>query len=228
MTATYFDTPDLRLGRAGVTLRRRTGGSDAGWHLMLPVAGDRLEVRRPSGRSAAAVPVELVDLVRAQTRGQALGPVVRLRTSRAVTRLLSADGQVLAEVADDSVTAEPVTGPASRTGTGNGTRPSAGVAGNGRPGSVCWREVEVELVEGDRPLLARVGKRLRRGGARPAATASKLARALSELALPKLHEDGDLPAGTSRGSGKKLGKKVERGHGGRGPSAFAGGRACPG
>ena len=33
LSATYVDTEDLRLARWGVTLRRREGGSDAGWHL---------------------------------------------------------------------------------------------------------------------------------------------------------------------------------------------------
>ena len=40
LVATYFDTDDLRLLRAGVTLRRRCGGDDAGWHVKLPVSGD--------------------------------------------------------------------------------------------------------------------------------------------------------------------------------------------
>ena len=31
LTATYYDTPDLRLARDHVTLRRRTGGKDDGW-----------------------------------------------------------------------------------------------------------------------------------------------------------------------------------------------------
>ncbi|MFM7212583.1 MAG: CYTH domain-containing protein, partial [Actinomycetota bacterium] len=51
MHATYYDTPDLRLFRWRVTLRRRTGGGDAGWHLKLPVegadSGTRDEVRMP-------------------------------------------------------------------------------------------------------------------------------------------------------------------------------------
>ena len=38
LEATYYDTPDLRLARHGATLRRRTGGHDAGWHLKLPAA----------------------------------------------------------------------------------------------------------------------------------------------------------------------------------------------
>ena len=36
LDAEYFDTDDLRLIRAGITLRRREGGHDAGWHLKLP------------------------------------------------------------------------------------------------------------------------------------------------------------------------------------------------
>jgi len=31
LVATYFDTTDLALAATGVTLRRRTGGEDAGW-----------------------------------------------------------------------------------------------------------------------------------------------------------------------------------------------------
>ncbi|HEY7920554.1 MAG TPA: CYTH domain-containing protein, partial [Streptosporangiaceae bacterium] len=37
LEATYFDTDDLRLIGARITLRRRTGGDDAGWHIKLPV-----------------------------------------------------------------------------------------------------------------------------------------------------------------------------------------------
>ena len=39
LDAVYFDTSDLRLARAGITLRRREGGTDPGWHLKLPVGG---------------------------------------------------------------------------------------------------------------------------------------------------------------------------------------------
>ena len=46
--AVYYDTADLRLIGAGITLRRRTGGQDAGWHLKLPAgAGTRDEIRLP-------------------------------------------------------------------------------------------------------------------------------------------------------------------------------------
>ena len=79
----YFDTADLRLARAGITLRRRKGGSDAGWHLKLPVAADsRDELRVPLGRARRTPPAELTALTRVYTRGATLLPVVRLRTRR--------------------------------------------------------------------------------------------------------------------------------------------------
>ena len=35
LEAVYFDTDDLALASRGITLRRRTGGADAGWHLKM-------------------------------------------------------------------------------------------------------------------------------------------------------------------------------------------------
>ncbi|RSS58228.1 CYTH and CHAD domain-containing protein [Streptomyces sp. WAC07061] len=50
LDAVYYDTPDQRLAADGLTLRRRTGGHDSGWHLKLPVApGVRDEVTAPLG-----------------------------------------------------------------------------------------------------------------------------------------------------------------------------------
>src|SRR5436190_1704042 len=64
LLARYYDTADLRLARRGVTLRRRTGGTDDGWHLKLPRAkGERQEVRRPAGTAADSVPADLAELV---------------------------------------------------------------------------------------------------------------------------------------------------------------------
>lgn len=40
LDAVYHDTADLRLAGSSATLRRRTGGPDAGWHLKLPLTGD--------------------------------------------------------------------------------------------------------------------------------------------------------------------------------------------
>src|SRR6185437_2567651 len=60
LEAEYYDTADLRLIRGGVTLRRRRGGEDAGWHLKLPAGLDsRREIRLPLGRSGGRVPAEL-------------------------------------------------------------------------------------------------------------------------------------------------------------------------
>src|ERR1700712_3591549 len=71
LDATYFDTGNLTLLRDGITLRRRTGGSDAGWHLKLPTgSGDRVEHGEPLG-DADAVPTSLLDLVRAHARDHA-------------------------------------------------------------------------------------------------------------------------------------------------------------
>ena len=36
LSATYYDAEDLRLTRAKITVRRRTGGKDDGWHVKLP------------------------------------------------------------------------------------------------------------------------------------------------------------------------------------------------
>src|ERR1700722_16232912 len=48
LAATYYDTDDLRLIGSRITLRRRTGGDDAGWHIKLPVGGDtRRELHFP-------------------------------------------------------------------------------------------------------------------------------------------------------------------------------------
>ena len=143
LEAVYFDTEDLRLARAGVTLRRRRGGHDAGWHLKLPVAGDsRDEVRVSDARAVRrrTPPAELGGLVRALTRGARLAPVAELATARRRWRLTDDDGQVLVEVVDDHV--------------------SAHTLGSSTSG-MSWREVEVELGgHGDVDLLDRVERRL--------------------------------------------------------------------
>ena len=105
MRATYYDTPDLRLFRWRVTLRRRSGGSDEGWHLKLPVdgadAGTRDELRLPG--QGGDVPAELRRIVSALTREQPLQPIVTLRTQRAPRILRDAEGRARAELVDDRV-----------------------------------------------------------------------------------------------------------------------------
>jgi CHAD domain-containing protein len=158
LDATYYDTSDLRLAAASITLRRRTGGSDAGWHLKLPVApGVRDEIQVPLSDT---VPEELTGLVRARIREGQLVPVVRLRSTRDLRDLVDADGRQLAEVGVDTVRAQRLFG-------GEGT--------------AQWTEIEVELADGGNPaFLDKVEKRLRKAGVRPSKSTSKLARALAE------------------------------------------------
>ena len=165
LKATYFDTADLRLAAAGLTLRRRTGGDDAGWHLKVPATGDaRSEVRLPLGRAWRTVPESLRRMVRVHSRGALLQPVAEIATDRTVRRLVDATGQVLAEVADDRVTARRLV-----------TAGKAGSAGAG----MTWREIEVELVGGAAELLDAVDARLRERGLAAAPSASKLAHVLN-------------------------------------------------
>lgn len=158
LDAVYYDTADLRLAAASVTLRRRTGGADAGWHLKLPVApGERDEITAPLSET---VPKELAALVRAHVRDRELVPVVRLRTSREIHHLQDADGALLAELSRDAVVAE-------RLHDGHRT--------------AQWDEIEIELADGGDPaLLKTIDKKLDKAGVRPASAPSKLARALTE------------------------------------------------
>ncbi|HEY1347354.1 MAG TPA: CYTH domain-containing protein [Streptosporangiaceae bacterium] len=174
LRAIYFDTADFRLAAARITLRRRTGGTDAGWHLKLPAGADsRREVHAPLGRGASSVPSRLAELVAGWTGGQPLRPIARLATTRRLRRLAGRDGEVLAEVADDLVIGS-LPGPAP-----------GGPGGPGGPGmpewreASRWREIEIELVTGPRELLGSAGGRLRRAGAVPSAEASKLSRLLA-------------------------------------------------
>ncbi|GAA4016414.1 CYTH and CHAD domain-containing protein [Streptomyces plumbiresistens] len=168
LDATYYDTADERLAASSITLRRRTGGSDAGWHLKVPVApGVRDEIRAPLSDT---LPDELAGLVRSRVRDTELLPVVRLRSARDVRDLLDTEGRLLAEVSVDAVHAERLTG-------------GAGVA--------QWTEIEVELADGGDPgFLDKVEKRLRKAGVRPSGSASKLARALAETAPGKKRAAG--------------------------------------
>ncbi|MCL6670633.1 CYTH and CHAD domain-containing protein [Streptomyces panaciradicis] len=168
LDATYYDTADERLAAASITLRRRTGGADAGWHLKFPVAPNvRDEIRAPLSDT---LPPVLAGLIRSRVRDAEVLPVVRLRSDRDVSELVDATGRVLAEVSVDAVHAERLTG-----------------AG----GTAQWTELEVELADdGDPAFLEKVDKRLRKAGVRPSGSASKLARALTETAPKKKRGKG--------------------------------------
>jgi CHAD domain-containing protein len=170
LTATYYDTERLTLARHGVTLRYRTGGTDAGWHLKRPAApGARTEIRAPrpsSGRNRipAAFDNELVAL----RRGRPLAPIVRMSTRRVVRIVRSADGTPVALIVDDRVTVR---------------------SPDGLVPAVSWREIEIEPADGPESALDALDRPLRAAGARPASAGSKLARALG-AALPPAPKDG--------------------------------------
>ncbi|MGC0327255.1 CHAD domain-containing protein [Streptomyces sp. SAI-170] len=182
LEAVYYDTADLRLFRSRATLRRRTGGADAGWHLKLPMTGDsREEIRSPL---AADVPQPLLDLTRSRTRGAELMPLVRIRTDRAVWRLADAEGAALAELAVDAVRGESLRTHAAPT---------------------AWREVEVESAgnETDPALLDAVEAGLREQGITRAQSPSKLARALEETGAASAG-DRDRSEGLGGSAGEQV------------------------
>ncbi|MGY6018346.1 CYTH and CHAD domain-containing protein [Streptomyces spinosirectus] len=190
LDATYYDTADERLAAASITLRRRTGGADAGWHLKFPVApGVRDEIQAPLSDS---LPRSLAGLIRSRVRDAELRPVVRLLSDRDVRDLVDAGGRLLAEVSVDAVRAERLTG-------------DGGVA--------QWTELEVELADGGDPaFLDRVDKRLRKAGVRPSGSASKLARALAETAPRK--KGGKTGKAEKAEKAEKAGQAVNAGKSG--------------
>ena len=137
LDATYYDTGDLRLARAGVSLRHRVG-DDPPWTVKLPEgdSGPVMSRREITFEGpAGTIPPEAAALVRAYARGEALEAVARLKTER--SRIgLSVNGTQVAEIADDEVSVY-----------------------HGRRLASRFREVEVE-VEDDAPddLLAEGGQ----------------------------------------------------------------------
>ncbi|HEU4674475.1 MAG TPA: CYTH and CHAD domain-containing protein [Motilibacteraceae bacterium] len=170
LDAVYWDTSDLRLAARGVRLRRRTGGTDAGWHVKMPTADGVVEVHAPVGRTEV-VPRELAALVRAVTRGAPLASVARLRTRRRELDLLDTHGAVVAVVADDDVSGR--------------TLPAAP---DGGQRLLRWRELEVELSDGSSEhggeLLDAVESRLRAAGASPSDSPSKVGKTLADDVPP--------------------------------------------
>ncbi|ROP38004.1 CYTH and CHAD domain-containing protein [Saccharothrix texasensis] len=161
LEAVYYDTSDLRLARAGLTLRRRTGGDDAGWHLKLPAGVDtREEVRLPPGRAAKHPPKQLGSLVQVHARGRELAPVARIQTTRQRRQLVDDKGRLLVEVVEDLVSGQSLADDSSVD---------------------SWREIEVELGErGDVALLDRVEARLADAGITRSWSSAKLGRLLAD------------------------------------------------
>lgn len=189
LSATYFDTEDFDLNQNRITLRRRVGGTDEGWHLKLPVRKDtRQELHAPLDDGPdGVVPARLATRVQDITAGRRLRPIAILDTERTVVTLTGKSGEPLVEVADDRVTATQF----------------------GRAGQepLTWREIEVEVVaegqagEQAAQLLETVGQVLREAGATPSSSGSKLGRLLQSLsrASPEVPDILLALAGSMRG-----------------------------
>ncbi|MGV0362653.1 CYTH and CHAD domain-containing protein [Corynebacterium minutissimum] len=190
MSAIYYDTEDLRLTHAKITLRRRTGGNDDGWHIKIPGDAGRTEIRAELGEPVDGryeVPAELIHEVRSVIRNHPLAPIAQVDNNRTELLLVDDTDQPVAEFCDDHVTA------------------FSFLPG----GTQCaWREWEVELA-GELPATKKGGSLLRHAtsllissGARVSSSPSKLKSALGDsinnVALPPAlavsNLDPDSPA----------------------------------
>jgi CHAD domain-containing protein len=169
LVAKYWDTPTRELERAGLALRSRSGGADAGWHVKARGAEGVLEIHWPAADeipsgAIAALSERLGPLAGTVELAGALAPVATVCSDRIARRLLGADGELLVEFADDRVFS---------------IDHAAGGAGER-----AWREWEAELGEGADPeLLAIANECLLAAGARPSLSDAKIQRALG-MAVP--------------------------------------------
>jgi CHAD domain-containing protein len=186
LDAVYFDSDRHALASRRMTLRRRTGGADAGWHLKLPpepsggaaegtadsAPQQRRELQEPLGQPDV-VPDRLLAHLHAYLRGDTVAPAVRLETQRTTYPMYAEDGTHLADLLDDRVSAE-LLGRADAPGGGSG-----GAPGRAPGAAQQWREWELELVHGGPELFGAAESILADAGAKPSEHTSKLARALA-------------------------------------------------
>lgn len=166
LAGTYFDSEDALLRRLRVTFRRRSGGADAGWHLKLPTGDARTEVQSRS--RSREVPAGFRRRLEGVLGKRELSPIASIETTRRVTRLLDAEGTLVVEVADDTVTGQTLGSEATLK---------------------HWREVEVELgPSGDEGTLAALADHLREAGAMEADAPSKVGRLLGPVPAPEVPE----------------------------------------
>lgn len=166
LSSSYYDTAEHSLLRSGLTLRRRTGDADNGWHLKVPGAGFRTELRWPlPGHDEP--PEELRNLIWPFAGHDELLPTVTLNTTRTSHRVTAPDGRLVFELADDEVR----------------------VSSEGAPvAAPRWRELEVELGQaGSTADLNRATKLLLARGAFASRSASKLQRAMGHPDDPAPH-----------------------------------------
>lgn len=164
MSATYYDTTDLALAHAKVAVRRRTGGSDDGWHVKYQAGQVRGELHyEPLKTSAQRIPAALRKVLTGLTLGEELTPVATINTHRTVYPVLGEDGQY-AELCLDAVSARDERGRVTRE----------------------WSECEVELTRDDltqkqaRTVFEAVESVLYAAGAAPSSSVAKIARALGQ------------------------------------------------
>ncbi|WP_312793880.1 CYTH and CHAD domain-containing protein [Kocuria sp.] len=164
MSATYYDTADLALAHAKVAVRRRTGGSDDGWHVKYQAGQVRGELHyEPLKTSAQRIPAALRKVLTGLTLGEELTPVATINTHRTVYPVLGEDGQY-AELCLDAVSARDERGRVTRE----------------------WSECEVELTRDDltqkqaRTVFEAVEAVLYAAGAAPSSSVAKIARALGQ------------------------------------------------
>ncbi|GIH13565.1 CYTH and CHAD domain-containing protein [Rugosimonospora africana] len=176
LRATYYDTDDLRLARAGASLRFRRG-DEKPWTVKLPtgVPGIRHEISRTG--PSDTIPEELAGLVTAYVRGAALSAAAVLDTTRQVYELRDRAGELLAELDDDLVAVM----------EGGSVRRK-------------FREIEVERHEGGSKLLGRVADVLTAAGAVSGQFLPKHVRALNATGPADLTPPaGTLPPGADAG-----------------------------
>ena len=143
LRATYYDTVDLRLARAGASLRFRRG-DDEPWTVKLPTDAPGVRNEISMVGSPTDLPGRLLDLVTVYTRGAAVAPVTTLHTVRHTYQLCDADDRVAVEVVDDTVTVN-----------------------EGKRVVLKFREIEAERKAGKAKLLDGVEAVLRDAGALP-------------------------------------------------------------
>ena len=161
LDALYFDTAEGDLARAGVALRRRTGGPDEGWHVKGPRDRDgRLELGWPLGADDA-LPPAVAEMVAQWTTDPVL-PLARIENAR-TAYLLTGPGGVVAEFVDDHVR-----GTDLRRGGQREWREWEMELGPAAPADEAGRDAFFEAVE--RAVIA--------AGGRPSLSGSKLGRAL--------------------------------------------------
>lgn len=161
LSATYWDTDDLTLLRAGLGLRHRSAPGEPGkWTLKAgsrmvghAVSREETDFAGPPGQPPEAA----IDMIRREIGEVDLHPVAHLVTDRHTVDLVAGDTR-RAEVADDRVSVR-----------------------SGSSVVETFREVEVELFDADDALIDAVMARLGAAGAGEPESTPKYVRALRAL-----------------------------------------------